>query len=770
MPSISVKGFTIIGLICVLLGLQGSLYGQQKKLRLEIRCEQDQRILIGVSLYAPKTQSGHSSDKFGIIEWRVPENLALDDSLRISYVGFEQQVWPLADLLEKERIYLKEIGFQSEDLVVKADKKQDRTQIAQSADIERINAAAEKNLAGVLQGMSGVSQTGMGDAMAKPVIHGLFGDRIAIVKNGNPVQAHLWSREHSPPISGLQSRSNIQVLKGAATVKLSEQAMGGTILIEPRLPGDDRFKNRVFTDLQSNGTGIGTGFEYGKEGNTRWKIGWYSSARGQLSTPNYRIQNSANQTHEGQFVLKSSLNEDWSYDFSTGVNHQRIGIPRVAHIGSLTDLAESIERGRPLASANASYAIDEPRQQTTHADAQITLRYAPSEDFSLAVLHGLQFNQRQEFDIRRGGRSNIPVTDLQLIDVQLKPTITLNKDKIGLFELGLDWNWQKNNNVSGTGIRPFIPNYTAGRIAFFGSWSRNQDLVKKEIGLRVGYRYLDAAYFNENAILERRNRTFIPFSAIFGLSFEEWDFLHIKFNSGLGFRAPNVAELFANGLHHGASNYELGDPNLAAERSWKNVLQLDFHFNSKLLVTSSVHLNTVQDFVYLAYSGRNAVTIRGAYPVFNYQQDRAWLFGLDTDISYILSPSLQYQLSASYLKAERPSVGPLPDIEPFNVELSQRWRPKQDWFGFSTEVNVTLEHTDRQRRFIDQELFAAPPSSFTLLHAGLSIQPHNNRNSWRINLRAQNITNTSYRRYLDRLRFFVHQPGFNLLLNFEYPF
>lgn len=744
-----------------------SLFAQNREVEIEMRCQQDNRLLVGVTVFLPAYEMGTSSNEEGIIKWVLPAGLEPATKVVIRHIGFVQKTLQLSDFMKSKLIYLEEKVFESQEVVIQSTSTSASNMIVQQIDRDELGKTAEKNLANLIRNTSGVETTGMGEAMAKPVIHGLYGDRISLVKNGNPIQAHLWSREHAPPISGLQSRSNIELYKGASTVLWTEQAIGGTVLIEPRMPGDYGYKNAVFTDFQTNGTGFGVGAEYGISGDQDWKIGWYSSLAGNQQTPEYRIENSARQTHEFQAAYHSNLTDKLSVELQSGFNFQEFGIPTVAHIGNLADLQESLNRGRPLESATAGYGINEPKQRISHIDLQSTLQWSRNENQTLRLLTAFQLNNRQEFDIRRGGRSNLPVTDMQLMDVQIKPIVFQALSASTTLEWGLDWNWQKNNNIAGTGIKPFIPNYSTTRIAAFASLTTESDDWSAETGLRVGYRYFNARYFDFNNTLINSEREFVPFSAVAAFTYKAWEAVHLKFQSGLGYRNPNVAELYASGLHHGASVYEIGNPNLQAELGWKSLIQADIHLSENILLTTTLHSNRLNRFVYLAYTGQDTFTIRGAYPVFNYRQDAATLTGLDIDATIGINRLLQYRISGSYLRANRDGGLPLPDIPPFNMQIEQRWQLPFSINEYAPQLSLQLEYVDRQTRFLSEELFADPPASFTLLHAGITLKPKHSNSGWKLSLQANNLLNQQYRRYLNRLRFFVHQPGFNLLLNLE---
>ena len=51
----------------------------------------------------------------------------------------------------------------------------------------------------------------------------------------------------------------------------------------------------------------------------------------------------------------------------------------------------------------------------------------------------------------------------------------------------------------------------------------------------------------------------------------------MRLNFSRGFRAPNLSELFSEGIHHATGRYELGDKDLSTERNLQ-AISLLLHF------------------------------------------------------------------------------------------------------------------------------------------------------------------------------------------------
>ena len=92
--------------------------------------------------------------------------------------------------------------------------------------------------------------------------------------------------------------------------------------------------------------------------------------------------------------------------------------------------------------------------------------------------------------------------------------------------------------------------------------------LKLETGARYEYSPAFRAAPEQPAAILFGTRSYDAFSASAGASYAvvgEW---RIGANLSHTIRAPSAEELFANGPHGGTEAYEVGDPDLATERSW----------------------------------------------------------------------------------------------------------------------------------------------------------------------------------------------------------
>ena len=81
-----------------------------------------------------------------------------------------------------------------------------------------IERSMGQSLGAMLERVSGVSSIQTGSTVSKPVIHGMYGNRILLVNNGAKLTGQQWGADHAPEVDK-NSSSKIEVVKGAEAVR-----------------------------------------------------------------------------------------------------------------------------------------------------------------------------------------------------------------------------------------------------------------------------------------------------------------------------------------------------------------------------------------------------------------------------------------------------------------------------------------------------------------------------------------------------------------------
>ncbi|GFR77359.1 TonB-dependent receptor [Elysia marginata] len=136
----------------------------------------------------------------------------------------------------------------------------------ETVNAKGIQNNANKSFSDILEWVSGVSVLKTGTGISKPIIQGLYGNRITILNNEVAQSGQRWGNDHSPEIDPL-SVEKITVIKGVGALEYPGSHLGGVILTEPKdLAEDLHLHFRASYFLESNGVKNGANFQIGHKG------------------------------------------------------------------------------------------------------------------------------------------------------------------------------------------------------------------------------------------------------------------------------------------------------------------------------------------------------------------------------------------------------------------------------------------------------------------------------------------------------------------------
>jgi iron complex outermembrane receptor protein len=267
-------------------------------------------------------------------------------------------------------------------------------------------------------------------------------------------------------------------------------------------------------------------------------------------------------------------------------------------------------------------------------------------------------------------------------------------------------------------------------------------------------------------------------SAAIGLTYDINNKNKVLTNVSMAMRPPNPAELFSEGLHHSAARIEIGDLRNDQETSYRWSGTYNYQsYNTNVVVEA--FYNYINNYIVIEPTGTEQ-TIRGAFPVWQYRQTNAQLFGIDLSATHKFSERFSFSNKSSFIKGyEINNDRPLIDIPAVRTINSIEFN-KAEWNNFNT--TLTSEFVFRQNEFPDnnfEQFIAAedtfvlvdvstPPAAYHLLNwkAGVDFKI-SKKSILNANLSVNNILNTNYRDYLNRLRYFADDLGRNVMLQLK---
>lgn len=734
--------------------------------------DHDQSPLAYAEVYIEGTQIGAVADEDGV--YRLKGVCPGKYTIVAEHIGCEpvSRKVNLKESLQEFNFYPEHhTEFLEEAVIVKEQSRESAEAKRRLSKVE-LEAARGKDLAESLEQISGVNTLKTGNTISKPVIHGLFGNRIVTLNNGIRQEDQQWGLEHSPNIDPFLMQ-NISVVKGAAAVQYGAGASGGVVVLEPAaLPYGEKLSGEVYLIGQSNGRGGSASGRVQQGLGERWAYRAQVSGKrlGDLSAPEYNLTNTGVAEFNGSGALgykgdKLSLNAFYSY-FSS-----ELGVLKASHIGNVTDLNRALDTDKPLIIEPFSYEINNPRQELSHQLAKLESRYRVSEKSFLQLKYGFQQNRRQEFDIRIGELNDDPANDLRLTTNTLDLLWEVQHSPKLFAKYGISGMDQQNSNLEGTGTRPILPNYNKSEIGVFAfeKWKWQNWIL--EGGLRYDYSYTLAQKRDRSNNVVRYPFRFSNLGASVGATRIFSD--HWQWSSLLSYayRSPHVNELLSEGLHHGSAVIEEGDVNLLPEKSlnWSNTLSVKYARRFKAELTA--YLNPFDGYIYLRPTSELRLTVRGAFPVFKYTQSDALLAGIDLDGEVYPFKDLTYRFSGSYIYGWNQTEDDYLVLMP-PAQWRHSLRYNLPFKGSFTNWFMQVGHklVAPQSHFPEIKNVPDPPAGFQLFSAAAGTETKLFGNPVELSVSAENLFNRTYRNYLNRQRYYADELGFNLFVKLKFQF
>jgi iron complex outermembrane recepter protein len=631
-----------------------------------------------------------------------------------------------------------------------------------------------KPLAEILKNISGVQSLKSGTGISKPVINGLYGSRIILVNQGVRQEDQQWGTEHSPMVDPF-SAAEISVIKGPSAIRYGLEAIGGVIVIEPE-PFLTEKEIKVYTNssYQSNGNGGTISAKIlGKTNylkNIAYSIQGTRKYLGDLQSPDYNLSNTGVREWNGQIRFGWQKKGN-SLTFFGRTFQTELGILRSAHIGNLTDLNESIQSGKPWFIADPTYTINAPRQKIKHHTFGTEIKYRPSLLSQYKLNYALQINQREEFDIRRGNRTNIPALDLNLITNSLDGEIKKIFKPNLISHFGFQ-SWIQTNTNSPTGILPLLPDYFSSLAEAYGLLKINSGQFENEIGIRGGIRNYNIFRANRSSV-DSVEKRYLGYSASLGTTWNKFKNAPIKLNFNIGQRPPQIIELFSRGLHHSSATIEEGDQSLKPETFITGSVGSKYHHQNIWGIDGQIFFNRSNNFIYFLPDSVTRLTIRGAFPVYKYASTNVLMAG--GDFSFWIKPfkQIEYKLQGSLIRSRNLITSDwlifqAPDQIRQTISILSKASVKNSWRFYLQNIIV-----DRQYRAPANLDFAPPPAGYILWDIGGNYSfgsIKEDTHKWVVSFAVENIFNTRYRDYLNRFRYFSDEPGINFRLSLRTQF
>ncbi|HEY9258619.1 TonB-dependent receptor [Chitinophaga sp.] len=739
--------------------------------------------LPGATVYLPDLRVGAAADAQGNYTIKnLPKGKYLVEVHYIGYAAYTEQV-AVSGAVNKDFILAETLIEKNEVVITGANLATSVKKTTTPISVIRrdyLDDNISTNIIDAIAKVPGVTQLSTGPAISKPFIRGLGYNRVVIVGDGIRQEGQQWGDEHGIEIDDYNV-SRIEVLKGPASLIYGSDALAGVVNIVPPAPLPmGKIKGNVEANYQTN-SGL-MAYHADIAGNNNG-ISWgaYVTQKQSHDYKNkyddYVFNSRFNNTNYGATI---GINKQWGYShLSFSSFNQHLGLvegDRDSTGGFIKPVNNNgVADEAPVTSSdNKSYSMTVPKQQINHQKIVWDNNLYLHNGGRLGLTLGYQLNQRREFGDAVNPNTPGLYLHLQTFNYALK--YYLPEMNGWQTTVGANGMQQTNENK---GEEFLIPAYDLFDFGAFAVTSKTFNKLTLSGGLRFDNRsmnskalFLDASgkpAGSGDAKFDAFKRNFSNISGSVGLSYEASDRVVLKLNAARGFRAPNIAELSANGVHEGTIKYEYGNQDLKPEVSTQVDAGIDFN-TQHVSLTASVFYNHINNFIFsrklFNQAGSDsipAVDNEEGYAAFKYQQTDANLYGgeLMLDIHPHPIDWLHFENTVSYVRATTSngtdSTKYLPNIPPTRwlSELKGKFKkvgksPLQNaYIGVQMDVN-----------FAQNDVFSAyetetPTGSYTLFNAGLGSDFVNKKNKtlFSLHFAVNNFTDVAYQSHLSRLKY-----------------
>ena len=573
-----------------------------------------------------------------------------------------------------------------------------------------LNPILQQYISKSISKLPGVSIVSTGPGISKPSIRGLSYDRVVVYSQGVRLENQQWGDEHGIGVS-TSGINSIEVIKGPSYVLYGSDAMGGVLYIEP-----ERYSNDFSVDYMglynSNYNGITNNLGIkGSSGKFSYLARANMVDNQSFSTPDGEVENTWFKENDIQAGLKYET-EKFSSDLRLSMNFSELGLPHMEE--GHDDHDDHDEEGHDDHDEEGHDDHDEEGhedhyQELSHTTLTWVNTFDLGNDHELNVTLGRQLNDRKEFggheeeeghddhdeeeeghddhdeEGHEGHEEGEAELDMELSTNTLDISLVMpQSDNLNL-TIGANFLSQENKNF---GHEELIPD---AEKKDFGLYALGQ------ITMENGAALLGVRYDNRSISSDMGSADFSNFNGSVGIK-RDFKNSSLRFNIGSGYRAPNLIELFADGVHHGTFRYEKGNVNLVAEKSFQTDISFDIN-NEDSSVSFNLFYNDISDYIYISPS-RDRMD---GFAVFNYMQQDSELYG--GEISFDKKTGfdwLSYNTSLEYIFAESADGEALPFISPltfnqvFNIDFSSNYSFEIDFLAKAKQGRVSMfeEETD----------------------------------------------------------------------------
>ena len=612
----------------------------------------------------------------------------------------------------------------------------------------------KSSLALTLEEETGLSIRSMGQGTTQPVLRGYSGDRFLLTEDGITAgDLSNTSIDHTVSMD-MASYNKVRVIRGPETLLYGSNTIGGVINVSRQIDSETRFKK---TSLQ----GI-----LGTESSNSSLFG------------NVVCYLPLNYKHQLRFSLLSRNTGDQISPIGPLAN---TALSNLEATGSYSYFGKDYRSTFSYGQLAMNYGIPgSPEGHISGVDIDMnknTQKFNVHKDISFMGFQTLDIDQRfisyGHTESEKGNSNPSVILDQQIFSLQN----TLKGPKLHVGSLFQYRNFQ-------AGGFYWTPDTKELKIAVFGLLEREINEFNLQISSRTEFlsvipdvSSIYVSNLDSNQVVQR---DFSIFSAGIGV-FRNWKNWEFSFGTMLTGQAPGIEDLYSDGPHLGTYAYEIGQPTLDLEKTISLEASLEHHTDkSEIRLTGyqnfspNYHISSKMGECEQEFVDGEGHPCAGADFIewgsgssgwlYKYQMKglRVLIYGLESDLKYKLTKSINFYGSISVIRGENLSENkPLAYMPP-------------DKFLFSTELDLnpitatlTLKKVSPQERLGE---FETRTDGYFLTDVSGTYIINSSNIIHKIIFRIDNIFDQEYYNHLSRMKLIMPEKGRSIGIQYRLVF
>ncbi|MEF8939783.1 MAG: TonB-dependent receptor [Salinivenus sp.] len=664
---------------------------------------------------------------------------------------------------------------------------------------EDLQSGRSASLGAVLQeNVGGVSSIQTGSQAGKPVLRGLSGKRVVLLKDGIAQEYYQFGVRHFPATNASEAE-RVEVVRGASSILYGSDALGGAInVISKPAPttGIDEFEvnGAASTQYYTNNNERAVSADLSAaQGNVGWRVGAERRVAGNFHTPDAPT---FSETQKGGTYGDPRYTGEVPFtNFEQWSTYGQVGLQ--GEFGTLQLYGDYWTNAQNFLLPDGGTPGTTPRpargQGQNLAHSNVVLK-------GNIVADGFVVKPRLSWQrsLRQAGAPGTTLTTIRNdgglggfdYPLDLKTDIYTGRlevahPSIGRLSgtIGAEVQRQDADTRGPAELQPSARTWNTGVFLFE---DLDLDPVTLSFGGRVDVRSVEAVPNERTSDADQLQNTYTTLSGAVGASYAFGDGYAIATNLSSGFRAPSVFELYASGVHGGVAAFQVGTPTLQPERSYSADLSLRVR-RDRVTAEVTGYVNAIQNYIYLQNTGDTDPA--STLPVFASGQTDAVIPGVETTVETSPLSWLQVGGSAAVLDGTGDGLGDdggegaLPLLPANTVSGFVRWVPADTGPLSNSQVELSLKRAldkNAAGRFEPFSQFdgAFGPPFGTASTRAYSVVNVEARTTLELGLGApltvsvgvDNLLDETYRDFLDTYKGYALSPGRDVQLSLSTQF